>query len=246
MNLHRKLCYSLLCLLPAVGYALPKGFVYLSDIDPSIIQDMRYAGPHNFIGRTIEGYLRGTCILTKKAALRLKAIQKQLKPKGYSLKVYDCYRPQQAVNDFYRWSQNKNSTMKAEFYPREDKKELFRKGYIANYSGHSRGSTVDLTLVPLNKRTQESFSTASKLRACYAPYKKRFKDNSINMGTGYDCLDKTAHVFYKQIPRTAKFNRYQLRKIMLSNGFYPYNKEWWHYTLRNEPFKRTYFNFPVR
>lgn len=237
---------SLLCLylLPNTSWALPKGFVYLDKIAPSIIQNMRYASSYNFIGRPITGYSRGRCILTHQAADKLANIQAQALNKGYSLKVYDCYRPQRAVDDFFQWSKNSQNGMKQAFYPREDKTTLFTKGYIAKYSGHSRGSTVDLSLVPLKQKTKKHRSN-KELSACFAPYKKRITDDSVDMGTNYDCLDKSAHVFYKKITKRARYNRYLLRKLMINNGFYPYSKEWWHFTLRNEPFKRQYFNFLV-
>src|SRR6185437_9646784 len=150
----------------------------------SIIQDMRYAGNHNFIGHRINGYHKATCILTKPTALALAKVQKQLRQYALSLKVYDCYRPTRAVTEFAEWSKNpKHQEMKAEFYPRENKAELFKRGYIAKKSGHSRGSTVDLTLVPLSPSKQAKYHKGQKLIACTAPYSKRFKDNSIDMGT---------------------------------------------------------------
>ena len=139
-------------MLPApvmAGSALPKGFVYLRDVDPTIVQDIRYAGSHNFVGRPIKGYLAAECILSAGAANALKGVQKMLAGKKLSLIVWDCYRPQRAVDDFFRWSRDPaHSEMKAEFYPRTDKRELFALGYLAARSAHSRGSTVDLGIVP--------------------------------------------------------------------------------------------------
>ena len=187
-------------ILPQLGYSLPSGFVYLKDIDPSIQQDIRYAGEHNFVGRPIKGYEKATCILTKPAAQALKKVQTDLRKKKLSLKVYDCYRPQMAVDDFYQWSKNASDTkMKAEFYPNVDKSMLFNSGYIARYSGHTMGSTVDLTIVPVPAPKQATYTDGQKLQACYAPLNQRFKDNSIDMGTGFDCLDPHAHYAYKQI-----------------------------------------------
>jgi D-alanyl-D-alanine dipeptidase len=226
--------------------ALPDGFVYLSDVEPSIQQDMRYASPHNFIGRPIKGYNKPVCILTKQAAEALENVQIKLTSMGYSLKVYDCYRPQMAVNDFYQWSLNPgDELMKAEFYPRTDKSQLFKLGYIAMQSGHSRGSTVDLTIVPLPIMAEATYQPGQKLVACYAPYTQRFKDNGIDMGTGYDCLDLAANVKNTYISKNAYQNRMMLQYIMMSNGFVPYDKEWWHFTLKKEPYPNTAFNFPV-
>lgn len=236
----------LLCGGPIVAQALPQGFVYLSAVDPSIQQEMRYAGDHNFIGRPIKGYQQASCILTKPAAEALKSVQKKLLARGYSLKVYDCYRPQMAVNDFANWSQMpQQTTMQAEFYPRTPKAQLFALGYIAYQSGHSRGSTVDLTIVPLPVKAEPRYQSGQKLAACYAPYTIRYLDNSIDMGTGYDCLDSSAHINNKNISQQAYQNRILLRSLMLKNNFEPYNKEWWHFTLKNEPYPNQIFNFLV-
>lgn len=229
------------------AFALPQGFVYLSDIDPSIMQDMRYAGYHNFIGRPIKGYQTGTCILTQVAAQQLKLVQTQLSKQGLSLKVYDCYRPQMAVEDFYNWSRDpKQRQMKAEFYPRTEKSELFDLGYIARQSGHSRGSTMDLTIVAKNAPAQAIYKPGQALVACYAPYNQRYRDNSIDMGSGFDCLDPIATVSYSGVSKQAHTHRKLLHDIMVKNGFDPYYKEWWHFTLKNEPYPNTAFNFEVK
>lgn len=242
--------FILTCIVNATCSAaeqLPENFVHLKEIAPSIIQEMRYAGSHNFVGKPIRGYNANSCILTHPAAKALKQVQAQLSKHNYSLKVYDCYRPQMAVEEFYAWSQDpKNQTMKREFYPRINKKKLFKKEYIALYSGHSRGSTVDLTIVDLNNLQQSEFTQNTKLQPCYANYQTRFHDNSIDMGTGFDCLDKSANHGYKHISKQAKQNRLFLKSIMQENGFRPYRKEWWHYTLRDEPYKKDYFNFEVK
>jgi zinc D-Ala-D-Ala dipeptidase len=230
----------------AFAQELPQNFVYLKDVDATIQQDMRYASDHNFVGRSIDGYHNAECILSKPAALALAQVQQQLKILNLSLKVYDCYRPQMAVNDFIRWSQlPTQQRMKAEFYPHIDKKYLFKLGYIAIHSGHSRGSTVDLTLVPMFGKQQQKYSPGQKLVACDAPYKLRYHDNSVDMGSGYDCLDEAANVFNPNIPPSPRNNRMLLRNIMIKYGFEPYDKEWWHFTLKNEPYENQYFNFPV-
>jgi len=225
---------------------LPSDFVYLKDIDPTIVQDIRYATYHNFIGHPIAGYQVAECILTKPAATALAAVQKELKKAALSLKVYDCYRPQQAVDEFTRWRQQPDQQqMKAEFYPHVNKADFFKLGYVAEKSGHSRGSTMDLTIVPIPTPHQPDFSPRQKLVACIAPYTKRFADNSIDMGTGYDCMDPLSHNDNTSISATAFKNRMLLKEIMEKHGFSAYQQEWWHFTLKNEPYPDTYFNFPV-
>ncbi len=238
-------CSQLLNITLVQAENMPQGFVYLSDVDSSIIQEMRYAGDHNFIGAPVLGYEAPECILTYKAAKQLKKIQKKIKPLGYTLKVYECYRPQEAVNFFITWSKNSNDKMKAEFYPRVNKKDVFKLGYVAAKSGHTRGSTVDLTIVKLPVKKQEKYDPKSPLVACYAPLNKRFKDNSIDMGTGYDCLDEISHPDNADISFQAYSNRMFLRYWMYHYGFYASWTEWWHFTLKDEPYPDTYFNFAV-
>lgn len=224
-------------------HALPEGFIYLHDLAPDILEDLRYSKDNNFMGRPAKGYTKGRCILTLQAAKQLLAVQKSARQAGYVLKVYDCYRPQQAVNDFYQWSQNPNDTrMKKEFYPREAKATLFDRGYISQTSGHTRGSTVDLTLVKMDEvNKRESRGSIS----CYSRSNEYANDNSFNTGTRFDCLDPSAHVFYTDITNEQKNNRLLLRQLMITEGFTPYDKEWWHFTLKNEPYPETYFDFPV-
>lgn len=231
-------------LLASTTYAkLPQGFVYLSDVDPSIMQEMRYASHYNFLGRPLMGYKKPSCILTKQAAKGLKKAQRNLNAKGYSLKVYDCYRPKMAVNEMKVWSESVGCLqMKKAFFPREKKEELFKNGYIALYSGHSRGSTVDLTIVNLRQLAQDHYAPGKHLKPCHQD--NRLKDNSIDMGTGFDCLDPKATVNSKEVTDTIHQNRLFLRDTMTRHGFKPYHKEWWHFTLKREP-TRKYFNFPV-
>jgi zinc D-Ala-D-Ala dipeptidase len=219
----------------------PAGFVALEDVDPTIRQDMRYATKHNFVGRRIDGYRDPVCILTRPAARALKRAQSALRPRGYTLKVYDCYRPQRAVDHFVRWSRNDDERMKREFYPRVDKGRLFADGYIAERSGHSRGSTVDLTLVKLPAKDQPRFT--GELVPCYS--KRRYPDNSVDMGTGYDCFDTLAHTRDPRIKGRARRNRRLLVRTLDNAGFENYANEWWHFTLRDEPFPDRYFDFPV-
>lgn len=202
---------------------LPNGFVYLSEIDNSIKTELRYLGDNNFIGKPINGYYNNCVIVTKETANALHKIQTVLAKKGLSLKVFDAYRPQQAVNHFVKWARVLNDTlMKSEYYPKVPKSELFKRGYIASKSGHTRGSTVDLTIVNLKT------------------------GNELDMGSPYDFFGIESHPFYKKIEKKQKENRMQLRSIMLANGFKPYDNEWWHFTLKNEPFPKTYFNFPIK
>lgn len=236
----------LLYLVPGLSFALPQGFVYLDQIAPSIIIDMRYASPDNFTGRPVKGYLKPRCILSLPAASQLAKVQRAALKKGYTLKVYDCYRPQRAVNDFFAWSRRDDDTkLKNDYYPRIKKKNLFEKGYIAKYSGHSRGSTVDLSLVQTNvKPPPKADSNKSSQAPCYDS--KRRRDNSIDMGTNFDCLDPSAHRRYRFLSAKARSNRKLLLSLMRPFGFRPYSKEWWHFTLRHEPYPRHYFDFPVR
>lgn len=243
-----RLCYGLVFLTLFSGsfcaFTLPKGFVYLATVAPFVEQDIRYAGNDNFLGRPARGYYSGRCILTKEAAQQLYAVQKAAKKRGYRLKVYDCYRPQKAVNDFYRWSQKRFvKEYNPAFYPRVPRSSLFTRGYIALYSGHSRGSTVDVTLV---RQENKKRSQKRVVKQCYGQGLNVQDDNSINMGTRFDCLDTAAHLNYKHVSKAQYANRLLLNRLMRVHGFYGYPKEWWHFTLRNEPYPKKYFNFDVR
>jgi zinc D-Ala-D-Ala dipeptidase len=234
---------------PAPAGAAPKaptGFVSLHTMVPSIIVEMRYTTAHNFIGRPIRGYRQPVCILTRPAVEALARVQARVRRQGYTLKVYDCYRPQRAVDDFVAWGKRlRDQRMKAEFYPRVAKRRVFKEGYIATKSGHSRGSTLDLTLVKLPPARQERYHRGQRLVDCAAPYRKRFRDNSIDMGTGYDCFDPLAHPLSKRIRGKQHRNRLRLRRAMVAEGFTPLETEWWHFTLTDEPYPDTYFDFPV-
>lgn len=230
----------------AADVKAPPGFVALRDVDPSILHDVRYKTHHNFIGRPIVGYRQPLCILTRPAAEALSRAQAALLRRGYTLKVYDCYRPQRAVDDFARWAERPgDQRMKAEFYPDVDKASLFDLGYIARQSGHSRGSTVDLTLVELPPRRQPRYIPGQPLVACFAPVDERFADNTIDMGTGYDCFDTLANTLDPRIQGEPRANRLLLTDALERAGFSNYPAEWWHYTLVGEPYPDTYFDFPV-
>lgn len=199
-------------------------FVVLSDICPDIIQEIRYFTTFNFVGQRIPGYERPIAYLTRQAADSLKAVCDELKPLGYRLKVFDAYRPQAAVDFFIRWAHDlSDQRMKAEFYPDCPKSELFRRGYLAHKSGHTRGSTVDVTL--FDCKTQRE----------------------ADMGGTYDLLSEPSHYNYSQgLSREQIACRRLLREVMTRHGFKPVACEWWHFTLRNEPYPNTYFTFPVR
>jgi D-alanyl-D-alanine dipeptidase len=236
-------CTSAPAKVPA---SLDPDFVSLHEVDPSIIQEIRYATDHNFIGRPIKGYLSPKCMLSRKAALALSQVQKELLTYSLSLKVYDCYRPQRAVNDFVEWAKDLSDLkMKKEFYPGVDKSDLFKDGYIAEKSGHSRGSTVDLTIVSLPLASEAKYNEGVTLKECYLPVQTRFTDNSLDMGTGFDCFDPLAHTANSEIGNAQKKNRLLLKSVMEKFGFKNLAEEWWHFTLRDEPYPDRYFDFEI-
>ena len=215
--------FLFLLIAEVVSQHKPDDFVYLLDLEPSIKIELRYFSNNNFIGKPIDGYHRSTIIVSKPTAIALQKVQNDLEKKGLGLKIFDAYRPQQAVNHFVRWAKVLNDTlMKQSYYPNVPKSELFKRGYIASKSGHSRGSTVDLTLIDLDT------------------------GNELNMGSPYDFFGVQSHPFYKKITDKQRKNRMLLRRVMLKNGFKPYENEWWHFTLRDEPFPNQYFDFPVK
>jgi D-alanyl-D-alanine dipeptidase len=224
----------------------PHDFVLMSSTDPAIHHDIRYFTAHNFVGRRIAGYVEPLCILTKRAATALSAAAREVRRHGYAIKVYDCYRPTRAVADFVAWSEDlTDQRMKAEFYPSLEKSVIFNEGYIANPSSHSRGSTVDLTLVRIPARVQPPYLPGQRLQPCTAPAGQRFPDNSVDMGTGYDCFDSFANTRDPRITGAPMENRLLLDRAMTNAGFKNLDLEWWHYTLNDEPYPNTYFNFPV-
>lgn len=201
---------------------LPEGFVYIDEEIPGVVYEIRYAGNNNFIGMPVRAYKTEQAILSKPAAKALAKVQKELIRKDYMLKIFDAYRPQTAVNHFIEWARDRNDTlMKQQFYPEVAKKDLFELGYIASRSGHSRGSTVDLTLIDAE--------------TC----------KEIDMGSTYDFFGEISHHNTTQITAEQKKNRELLRSIMRKHGFRHYSEEWWHYTFTPEPYPDTYFDFPV-
>ncbi|MFI2781512.1 M15 family metallopeptidase [Streptomyces sp. ALB3] len=224
----------------------PPEFVDLRSVDPTIITEMRYTTAHNFVGEPVDGYRQPVCILTRPAAQALRTAQRGLLRRGYSLKVYDCYRPQRAVDHFVRWAQDlDDQAMKDEFYPEVDKTRLFADGYIAEKSGHSRGSTVDLTLVKLPALPARPYRPGEELTPCYAPKSERFPDSSVDMGTGYDCFDTLSHTDDPRVQGAQRAHRQFLKETLAGLGFVNLAEEWWHFTYKPEPFPDTYFDFPV-
>ena len=214
--------FIVLFCLEGKGQKLPDGFTYLSEIDPTIKKELRYFTSNNFIGQPIDGYIKDSLIISTPAAKALKKIQTKLMLSGLSLKIFDAYRPQQAVDHFVRWAKVLNDTlMKQLYYPDVQKSELFTLGFIALKSGHTRGSTVDLSIVDIKTNRE------------------------LDMGSSYDFFGEKSHPFYKKITDKQMKNRMLLRSIMIKNGFIPYDNEWWHFTLKDEPYPTTYFNFTI-
>ncbi|MFJ9812416.1 M15 family metallopeptidase [Streptomyces sp. NPDC101158] len=224
----------------------PREFVALDRVDRTIVQEMRYTTAHNFVGERVDGYRQPVCILTRPAAEALHRAQAKLLARGYTLKVYDCYRPQRAVDHFVRWAKDlDDERMKREFYPLVDKSRLFADGYIAEKSGHSRGSTVDLTVVRLPALPTRPYVPGEPQAECFKPQAERFPDNSVDMGTGFDCFDTLSHTDDPRIGGAQRANRDLLRAALAEQGFVNLPEEWWHFTYKPEPFPATFFDFPV-
>jgi D-alanyl-D-alanine dipeptidase len=216
----------------AGAQALPGGFVYLRDIDPTIIQDIRYAGPNNFMGRPLAGYGAAECVVKREVGLALKNIQQELAKQKLSLKMFDCYRPARAVADMVVWSKNVQETAAERRYnPAFSKADLFRLGYIATHSQHSTGAALDLTLVDLTADHSAKFDLAKAYADCTAPVEARAPEGSVDMGTGYDCSDVKAHTAASSITPAQRRWRNLLVAAMAKQGFVNYSKEWWHFSL---------------
>jgi len=225
---------------------IPDGFVEIREVIPDVILDFRYLTNHNFLGVPVDGYETEKCYITKAAADSLARVQEELRKFNLSLKIYDAYRPQRAVNHFVRWAKDLSDTLtKKEFYPTIDKSRLFIDGYIAEKSGHSRGSTVDLTIVAIPLPYQQDFDIKNQCE-CFESSEKRFKDNSIDMGTGFDCFHSLSHSENILLTSQQRANRLFLISLMDKYGFNNLAEEWWHFTLRNEPFPKTYFDFEIK
>jgi len=211
-------------------------------VDPTILVEIRYQASHNFVGRPVDGYLEPVCLLPERTARALQRVQAAASAEGYRLKVYECYRPLRATADFLRWRDTPDETMRAEFYPGLTKAELFSRGFIASRSAHSAGAAVDVTLVAVPAARQRPYVPGEPLVACTAPAGTRFPDNSIDMGTGYDCFDARSHTTDARIAGEARENRLRLRRLMGEGGFTAYATEWWHFELGG---RSGYFDFPV-
>ena len=202
---------------------LPEKFVYVEEYIPNITVEMRYYSNNNFIGTPIDGYHKAKLILSYDATLALQKVQKALNEKGLGLKVFDGYRPQRAVDHFVRWGQDINDIkMKEYYYPNIDKSNLFKEGYIATRSGHSRGSTVDVTIIELKTKVE------------------------LDMGSAFDYFGDNSWINYPNITQKQKANRNLLSTFMKEYGFKPLQQEWWHFTLIDEPFKDHYFDFIIQ
>ena len=197
----------------------PTGFVVLSDVVPDIIQEIRYYSTYNFVGERIDGYEQPCALMTIEAAQALKKVSDDLIKQGYRLKVFDAYRPQMGVDHFMRWAKSNDTRMKKYFYPSIAKERIIPEGYVAVKSGHSRGSTVDLTLFDMNTGKE------------------------VDMGGTFDHFGIESHPDYKKITKKQYKNRMILREAMIKHGFKPLEEEWWHFTLKDEPYPDTYFTF---
>jgi zinc D-Ala-D-Ala dipeptidase len=217
---------------PAFAQAMPDSFAYLRDIDPTIIQDIRYAGSNNFVGRPLKGYGAAECVVKREVGLRLKAIQQELAKQDLSLKMFDCYRPARAVTDMWAWAQNgKETAAERRFNPAIPKAELFRLGYIATHSQHSTGAALDLTLVDLKADNSAVFDPNKAYADCTKPVEARAPEASVDMGTGYDCTDLKGHTNAASITPVQRRSRNLLIAAMARQGFVNYSKEWWHFSL---------------
>lgn len=222
------------------------GFVDLKTVNSDVIVEAAYATDFNFIGQAIEGYRVGKCYLTTKAAKALSEVQKEVFKQGYSLLVFDCYRPQRAVNQFVTWTKNLDVKNQSIFYPDEPKKDLIKRGYIDAKSGHSRGSTVDLTLVHTSKYQAKTFYDQIKNITDCRKSQEVEASGQIDMGTTFDCFSELAHTANPKIPETLRKNREILKSAMEKQGFANYPKEWWHFVMKDEPYKNDYFDFEVQ
>jgi zinc D-Ala-D-Ala dipeptidase len=239
------IAWAVLIATSAAGESvLPPGFVYLRDIAPTIVQEMKYAGSDNFTGAKLPGYDAPECILREPAARALSRVQADLESKGFSLKVYDCYRPTRAVRAMRAWvDDGKPEEPTRRFFPRLHKAYLFSLGYIATHSNHSLGKAVDLTIVPLPRRQTADFDPSIKYGSCIGPAPERAPDDAIDMGTGFDCFDIKSHTAAWDISADAKQARAMLLRAMQRQGFSNYRREWWHFDYSGDG--GNYYDFPI-
>jgi D-alanyl-D-alanine dipeptidase len=232
---------------PASGAAaetrLPAGFVYLRDLDPTIAQDIRYAGSDNFVGRPLTGYGAAECVLRRDVALALKKVQADLAAAGLGLKVYDCYRPTRAVRAMAQWAGDGRSGGNTKrFFPKLEKNSLFALGYIATRSAHSTGTAVDLTLIAVPRTPAAAFDPAAAYGSCAGPAARRAPDDSVDMGTGYDCFDTASHTASGAIDAEQRHRRALLVAAMTKRGFRNYFREWWHFSYGTST---SYYDVPI-
>jgi len=228
---------------PAMAGDLPAGFVYLRAVAPTIAQDMRYATYDNFTGRPLPGYEAPECVLRREVAQALARVQADLAREHLSLKTYDCYRPARAVRAMWRWANDARGGGAKRFYPRVPKSELFARGYIATHSRHSAGIAVDLTLIKLPARKAASFDRAAHYGPCTGPARQLAPDNSIDMGSGFDCLDVKSYTASRAVTPAQRRWRLLLKAAMTARGFRNYFREWWHYEFAGSP--RRAYDFPI-
>lgn len=264
MTVQRSLCLATMMLawliaVPALAAAskpdaskaaLPAGFVHLTDVAPGVMEDMRYASQDNFTGAKVPGYKAGRCILAKPVAQALARVQLSISTRGYALKVYDCYRPVRAVQAFMRWAKTSEGGHSTKYYfPRLARQDIIPRGYIAERSSHSRGTAVDLTLVQMHQTTTENSPSGRQGNAaddmsCIARKHKRRPDNSLDMGTSWDCFDVRSHTLNEAVPVLARKNRKLLLAAMKAEGFRNYKREWWHFSWPAKGYSKAH-NFPV-
>lgn len=230
--------------MSAQAHTLPQGFSFLTEVDPTILESVRYYGSDNFMGRPVPGYTVNRIIITTKAAQALKQVNTSLKSKGYQLVVYDAYRPQRSVSAFVEWSKHPEDLLaKPLYYPTLTKPEIFEEGYISPHSQHTNGSTVDLTLIKKDEALKP-ITVRSKVLSNNEtiPY---LDDNTIDMGSSFDLFHRVSHATSILITPEQQALRDLLRSEMEEAGFQPYDTEWWHYHLKDEPFPGTVFDFVV-
>lgn len=221
----------------------PPGFVRLREIAPGIAQDIRYATPFNFTAAPVAGYGRAECVLTRAAGEALARVEARLRPRGYGLKLFDCYRPARAVAAFMIWGKDRAAAdLRGIFHPDVAKADLVARGFIAAMSSHSRGSTVDVGLIGLGA---PALPTPAKGGRCDGPFSQRPAESDLDLGTSFDCFSERSAGAYRGVGADALSHREILRDAMKAEGFAGYSKEWWHFTLAGEPFPRTIFDFPI-
>jgi len=220
----KKLCFLFfITFLACKNNPIPDGFVSLEESVPSLVIELRYSTTDNFVGEIIDGYRDPKIVLTLETVNALKKVQNELNKQNLGLKIFDGYRPQKAVNHFIRWAKKLNDTLKKEkYYPMVRKDKLFEEGYVAERSGHSRGSTVDVTLIRIDTLNY---------------------GQELDMGSEWDYFGVKSWINYDSISYLQKENRRLLQNVMIKYGFKPYSKEWWHFTLEDEPYPDIYFNF---